>query len=479
MSRSHLPSSLSGSKRAISPTTGALEEAAQRPRLSDPPAAVRPLLSPAQSCATDTITLVFGFSKFDELVFAAQTCRAWLAAAAKGKPRGLHCRINEADQLADLCAGSSPFKRHISRVVCCGSYFSLGLDQLAQLSELPGLTELEVQLSAAALHLLLEEEGGGALAAVTAAFPRRLQELTLLVSLDHWEDACQLMVDALPAMKELEHLTMDRAFEEDGDLSATLALAPLLQLPRLTQLSWGIGRLTESQLRVIKQISTLQHFDPGEGKMASAQLSALCRPPHRLQRLLQIGLWNTAVDAAAMVGLIGLPSLTAIEPRHLAPAAYAHLPRFPRLRSLSVSLDSGADSDQQAEHNALLVSALSACSALTDLTLTSGECSESIGSRLLQAVRRLRTLSLHDCSVPSLRFLRRGQNLKELCLFNCKDVRPGHVIGVGAFAPQLERLSVEFCAALRLDEAEVRLLSPPGALGLPRLREFDYRPTLI
>jgi hypothetical protein len=92
----------------------------------------------------------------------------------------------------------------------------------------------------------------------------------------------------------------------------------------------------------------------------------------------------------------------------------------------------------------------------------------------MQAVPRLRTLGFSFCSLLSLRFLRHAPNLKELSLRFCDHVRPDHVLGIGSFAPQLEWLSVQECAGLRLDEAEQRLLTPPGALGLPQLREFKY-----
>jgi hypothetical protein len=156
--------------------------------------------------------------------------------------------------------------------------------------------------------------------------------------------------------------------------------------------------------------------------------------------------------------------------------AFAFLPRFPRLQRLVVYRDSEETAAQQAEDNAMLVSALPACPALTDLTLEYRECSESFGDQLMQAVPRLRSLLLQHCSVPSLRFLRHAPNLIELCLFDCDDVRLGHVIGLGSFAPQLEFLHLEDCAGLQLDEAEQRMLTPPGALGLPHLRTFTYIP---
>jgi hypothetical protein len=190
-----------------------------------------------------------------------------------------------------------------------------------------------------------------------------------------------------------------------------------------------------------------------------------------------VELWETTVDEAAMTELMSLPALTAIESFRLMPSAYAFLPRFPHLKRLRVSLGSGADTpDQQAEHNAMLVSALSACPALTHLHLVIGDCSESLGSQLMQAVPRLRTLAINCCSLPSLRFLRHAPNLKDLYLCCCTEVRPGHVFGLGSVAPQLESLTLEFCDGLQLDEAEQQLLTPPAAatLGLPHLLEFDY-----
>ena len=89
MSDSDRTPSMSGGKRAASPTTAAADMPAQRRRLSatdaaaaDPPAAVRPPLSAAQRCAADALTLVFGFIDLKELAGAARTCKAWLAAAA-------------------------------------------------------------------------------------------------------------------------------------------------------------------------------------------------------------------------------------------------------------------------------------------------------------------------------------------------------------------------------------------------------------
>jgi hypothetical protein len=232
--------------------------------------------------------------------------------------------------------------------------------------------------------------------------------------------------------------------------------------------------LTVPQLLTTKQIATLRSFDPRVGGWTADLLSSFCRPPHRLQQLQEVEMGETTLDAAVMVELVHLPSLTSLSLYWFTSGAFAFLPHFPRLQRLGVSLGRDDGSDPQSVDIALLASALSACTYLTDLRLMSGECSESTGSQLLQAVPRLRTLAFEFCSLPSLRFLLHTPNLKELSLFECTDVRPGHMVGIGAFAPQLEWLSVQECAGLRLDEAEQQLLTPPGALGLPHLREFEY-----
>ena len=480
MSGSERLSSLSGSKRAASPTNATAETAAQRMRLSEaaaanPPAAVRSPPSAAQRCADDTLALVFGLIKFEELVSAARTCKAWLAASAKGQPRGLTQRFARDERLSDFCTSSSPLKKHVSRVYCT-SAVQLGLEQLAQLGRLPLLTSMDVQLNAADVTRLMDEQGGEALAALKAAFPAKLQELALSMSTAQSLAAHQLLLDALPAMKELQNLTLIPHINVVADQSAALSLEPLLQLPHLTHLRWRVANPTVQELSTIKQIATLQSLECGYGWTA-AQLSVLCRPPHRLQQLQEINLWETDADEAVLTEVACLPALTSLELAAPTAGAYAFVPRFTRLRRLWVSLEDDHDAlDQQADHDALLASAVSACPGLTDLTLVLWECSEQFGSQLMLAVPRLCKLRFDRCSLPSLRFLRHAPNLTDLAFDDCAAVRLGHVFGIGSFVPQLGCLSLVWCAGLQLDETEVQMLSPPDAIGLPHLREFHYLP---
>ena len=138
-----------------------------------------------------------------------------------------------------------------------------------------------------------------------------------------------------------------------------------------------------------------------------------------------------------------------------------------------MDLDSNGNVERREARQAVLISGVPACTTLTDLAASCGVFTEPFGDQLMKAVPPLRCLRLHCCSVPTLRFLRHAPNLKELSMDSCRDVRPGHVIGLGSFAPQLQRLSLVYCAG-QLDEAERRLLTPPGALGLPQLREFTF-----
>jgi hypothetical protein len=147
-------------------------------------------------------------------------------------------------------------------------------------------------------------------------------------------------------------------------------------------------------------------------------------------------------------------------------------------RSESDSRPQPARDREVAEIHDALIKGLSECTALTEINMVSGghACSEEFGSRLVRAVPRLRALRVFRTDIDSLFFLRHAPNLVELELAKCTFVRSGHIMALGAWAPQLERLRVEECAGLQLDEDEQRLLTPPNALQLPHLKEFRYVP---
>jgi hypothetical protein len=260
-------------------------------------------------------------------------------------------------------------------------------------------------------------------------------------------------------------------------------------------------------LAVVKQMLALRKRWGNEGRWSAEDLRALCHPPHQLQRLEWLNLDHmlTNLDGESLAELAHLSGLTLLLPSNFDPDAFPYLPRFPRLQELRIALwhhveyepgDLGMGLDLEpgeseeewdwrfqaardekiAEVHEPLVQALAGCPALTELTVESGQCSGEFGSRLMRAVPRLRVLHLVESDVKSLAFLRDAPHLVELDLIRCNYVRSGHLVSLGAWAPQLERLCVAECAALQMDEAEQRLITPPDARLMPRLREFAYTP---
>ena len=129
------------------------------------------------------------------------------------------------------------------RITVSGSRTALRFD----LRQLPELTGLEVQLSVPDLTRLMDERGDGALPTLQAAFPPKLQKLALWLPEAHSPEECQLLLDALSAMKELEELNILQASTLEPGYPAALSLKSLQQLPRLTHLGWKFMGLTVSR----------------------------------------------------------------------------------------------------------------------------------------------------------------------------------------------------------------------------------------
>ena len=305
---------------------------------------------------------------------------------------------------------------------------------------------------------------------------RRGCELTLHIPDSHTLAARQSFIDALPVMRNLRILNLcpsDRHTQSaDPQLSAQLSLEPLLLIPQLTELIWSIGAFTLPQLTVVKQIETLRILSSNYGEWSAEQLSFLSEPPHRLDQLEELCLFQTEISVAHMAALIRLPGIKCIKHNKSMPLdAFALLPRLPRLQELSLPLPQLVNSDAESE---TLHSSLRACSALTWVVVDGDECSEAVGERLLRALPHLRKLSIHGVTLPSLRFLRHAPpSLTELELLRCKHLRAGHILALGSLVPRLERLDVFDNDAL-LDRTEVQALTPPGAIGLSSLRTFIY-----
>ena len=308
--------------------------------------------------------------------------------------------------------------------------------------------------------------------------PPRLRELSLSIPHSHTLTVRQRIIDALPVMRNLNRLSLGPAdgIRVDPPLSAPLSLEPLLQLPKLARLSWYIGDLTFQQLDVIKQIETLRSVSNQHGRWSTEQLAFLSQRPHRLDQLEEVDLCETGIRSAHMAALAQLPGITSILNRAqtMPLDAFASLPRLSRLQYFALHLPQLANSSDADWE--ILDSSLRACPALTEISIDDDECSEATGERLLRALPHLRHLSFSEVTLPSLRFLRHAPpSLTELMFFGCSDLRVGHILALGTLLPQLESLVLRDHGDYgMLDELEQQALTPPGAVGLPNLRSFDY-----
>jgi hypothetical protein len=438
------------------------QTAAQRARLTAP--VQLGALSPAQRCVPDLVAAAFSFLDLPEVLPAAVSCRAWYTAAGREKPREMQLFNSSPEWLVSLLSSRSPLRRHVSDLILPDE-FVLNPSQLQQLQAFPALTVLDGR----SLDVSLQEWTS---ADWRSLLPLRLRDLALGIPKSHTLATRQQIIDALPVMQDLSRLNLGPLYRHTADpqLSAQLSLEPLLQLPQLKELIWSIGDLTLPQLAVIKQIETLRCVSTRNSRWTVEQLTFLSQPPHRLDQLEEVQLFETNASSAHMAALIRLPGITRVH-AHMRLDAIRMLPRLSRLQQLAIDLrqlEITSDADRETLH-----SSMRACSALTWVEVDGGECSEAVGERLLRAAPHLRKLSLSDLTMPSLRFLRHAPSLTDLELFRCRHLRVGHILSLGSLVPQLERLRI-FASDQLLDRTEVQALTPPGAIGLPHLRSFSY-----
>jgi len=334
------------------------------------------------------------------------------------------------------------------------------LEQLRALHSLPSLIRLDAALKMDADAQLEQHE-------LRACLPPRLQSLTLRLHHGADENALAAIIEALPALADLDTLSL-RCTRVDTSLS----LEPLLQLSRLVHLAIS-ARLSVEQLGTVKQMESLRTLAVNKGDWRVEDLHTLCSPPHRLQQLEQIDLSHTSVDDQRMSQLVQLEGLRILQPGVLQSSAIPLLPRLQRLHS--VRLDNYALHDESSR--AQMCAALRQCECITVVQVTSytsREDSASALQELITEVPGLRVLQLERATVSSLRFLRHAPQLEQLHLTQCQMVRPTHLLALGTVVPQLRVLRVHECIDVRLDEWELELLSPPDSALLPNLRRFDY-----
>ena len=121
--------------------------------------------------------------------------------------------------------------------------------------------------------------------------------------------------------------------------------------------------------------------------------------------------------------------------------AYAFLPRFARLQHLGTTLSILHGPELSAEQREAMDSALRKCAELTIVTLDltdfslDGPSQEHAGARLMRSLTlpRLRSLTLIDVHLESLRFLQHAPQLEELEFEYCEQISmsPVHLALLG------------------------------------------------
>jgi hypothetical protein len=197
-----------------------------------------------------------------------------------------------------------------------------------------------------------------------------------------------------------------------------------------------------------------------------------------LQRLEDLHLRRTTIDAAAMVELVHLPSLCKLEPLHLLPCAYPFLPRLLQLRALRLCLrhddtPAAVTYPTVAERSALCA-AVAACRQLTELVVEICMDAELLATflpSLVESVSALRCLRLDTVAVRSLSFLGAVPLLEELFMHECKPRLSASAV-LGIALPRLHTLHL--MDAVVLSHAELLTLRSPSVL-FPLLRNCMYR----
>jgi hypothetical protein len=199
-----------------------------------------------------------------------RVCRQWRTAASKGTPRAVRLPLDAGSASA---LRGSPLLRHIG-TVALDNDDSLSLALMQQLHALPGLTALRAALGSAELQRLEEQNGAQTLADLRSAFPPHLRELSLS---NCTPAASQLLLDALPALAQLERLLLHESEYAQSSDYDSLSLASLLPLPWLVFLAMQNKTRRHSQRSL--QLAQLAMPTPSPAPSTSSFLLPLGHEP--------------------------------------------------------------------------------------------------------------------------------------------------------------------------------------------------------
>jgi len=298
-------------------------------------------------------------------------------------------------------------------------------------------------------------------------FSPHLRSLTLHFPRGHSAASVGAMLSALPAATSLTSLTLT------SDMRATLDLAPLLQLPALTELHTDLDVATvPKHLAVVKQLATLRVLDLQPG-----HFTHLWRD-FAFPQLEELNLNQTTISAEIMSVIAeGAPNLVALWPLRVRQAAFPVLARMTRLRALRLCFvrdDHGTGPSDEAFGQ--LQSALRGMTELRQLTLGHWSNAPAVKLHLpllLQNVPHLRSLRLEHMALCSLSCLAELPDLHTFALDACVHLLDASELLQASWVFKLRELTI---TRMALNADLIAQLTPrKSTCVLPALERFDFR----
>ena len=453
---------------------------------SSPPA------SPTRVLYRHVLELVFSYSDLAQLHALMCVCKGWTAAVTSMPPIASG-ELTEESQLQALMQSNSPLARHIISVppieLDPSSPSSLQLSDLVR--RLPNLRALEWGISSLAL----------AAAPTPMVFPARLTQLNLsLVSASDSESPSHVHVDfaaVIEAVGRLTHLTdLTLQLPQDGSApaAAEVRFTPLINLVVLhslrtleigLRLGGAASRLTEGQIDDIRLMRSLHSLRVDGLNEALERLLAPddALPPLQWRRIHPASTgWRLSDQSSRLLPL--LPSLTELDV-WIVGAPVDSFARLPLLSTLTLRCRlAAADSDTLGPLAESLLSELSCCAQLTNLSLSTCPFSSAHFAALLPRLPLLKRLEIwSSVALESLSFLAVHMHAQPPPAFihslTCFELKmctriPAADISMLNGLHALESLELDRSFDAPLDASVLRLYEPPSSL-LPALESFEYQ----
>ena len=207
----------------------------------------------AGCCHTNALHCIFAFLSLADLLPALHSCRQWWAAGCQESLRELRICLKRPELI--LVMATSPLRRHVADVALRHCKDDVSFTQLRLLGTLPRLTALNANVDGMNVKMWIRSALANApgdsrerrAKVLRAILPPRLCSLSARVTFS--ESPLQALIDALPALTDLDALQLDIQLTH-------VDLSPLLQLPRLIRLHLRRSP-SQQQCAAIKQLAAL------------------------------------------------------------------------------------------------------------------------------------------------------------------------------------------------------------------------------